>query len=256
MSDTVPEMRGDPMTTIPVVRRRGRPADGREDPALPTESGSVVGAPSGATQRFGGVSGRDAAASTPLTPVPAARAPHPTDVRSGQRRAEDGAEAGAVSRRGRSADVEARTPDRPAREREAVVRERGDAPSADREVLRPMFGGLGRQRTEGRDGAQPRDGGGQADDGGWARRRGDASGEHRGGGGEAQGRRGGDSGEVRRGGVEARPAGSAVREREASPRRADPPPRHEPQAQAQPRHEAPPPPPAAAARRERKGSDQ
>ena len=256
MSDTVPEMRGDPMTTIPVVRRRGRPIDGRQDPALPTESGSVVGAPSGAIQRFGGVSGRtDTAASTPLTPVPAPRAPHPTDVRSGQRRAEDGAEAGAVSRRGRSADVEARTPDRPVREREAVVRERGDAPSADREVLRPMFGGLGRQRSEGRDGAQPRDGGGQADDGGWARRRGDSSGERR-GGGEAQGRRGGDSGEVRRGGVEARPAGSAVREREAAPRRSDPPPRHEPQAQAQPRREAPPPPPAAAARRERKGSDQ
>ena len=32
MSDTVPEMRGDPMTSIPVVRRRGRPVDGREDP--------------------------------------------------------------------------------------------------------------------------------------------------------------------------------------------------------------------------------
>jgi hypothetical protein len=88
MSDTVPEMRGDPMTSIPVVRRRGRPVDGREDPGL-AESGSVTGAPSGAVQRFGGASGRgDAAASTPLTPVPATRVPRPTDVRSGQRRGE------------------------------------------------------------------------------------------------------------------------------------------------------------------------
>ena len=246
MSDTVPEMRGDPMTQIPVVRRRGRSLEGREDPALPAESGSVVGAPSGAIQRFGGVSGRgDAAASTPLNPVPAPRAAHPTDVRSGQRRAEDGAEAGAISRRSR--DVEARTPDRPVREREGVARERGGASEAEREVLRPMFGGLGRQRSEGREAAPPRDGGGQAEDGGWARRRGDG-GERR-GGGDAEGRRGGESGQGHRG-VEARPAGTS-REREAAPRQPNPPPRREPQAQAEPRREAPAPPPAAAARRRR-----
>jgi hypothetical protein len=251
MSDTVPEMRGDPMTTIPVARRRGRPVDGRDDPALPAESGSVVGAPSGAIQRFGSTSGAtgrgDAAASTPLVPVPAARAAHPTDVRSGQRRAEDPAETGAIARRGRSAEVEARTPDRPVREREGVVREREGASEAEREVLRPMFRGLGRQRTEGREAAPPRDGGGQAEEGGWARRRGDAAERH--GGSEAEGRHGGDSGQGRaRGGVEARPAGSA-REREAAPRQSTPPPRPEPQAQAQPRHEAAPPPAAAARRR-------
>jgi hypothetical protein len=240
MSDTVPEMRGDPMTQIPVVRRRGRLPEGREDAAVPAESGSVVGAPSGAIQRFGGI-----AASRPLVPVPAPRAAHPTDVRSGQRRAEDGAEAGAISRRSR--DVEARTPDRPVREREGVARERGGASEAEREVLRPMFGGLGRQRGEGRDGAPPRDGGGQGEDGGWARRRGDG-GERR-GGGEAEGRRGGESGQGHRG-VEARPAGTS-REREAAPRQPNPPPRREPQAQAEPRREAPAPPPAAAARRRR-----
>src|SRR5258705_9127637 len=223
MSDTVPEMRGDPMTQIPTARRRGRPADGRDE--LPAESGSVVGAPSGAVQRFGssgGATGRgDAAASTPLVPVPAARAAHPTDVRSGQRRAEEAPETGAIVRRGRSADVEARTPDRPVREREGVAREREGASDAEREVLRPMFRGLGRQRTESREAGPPRDGG------------------------EAEGRRGGDSGQGRaRGGAEARPAGSA-REREAAPRQSSPPPRPEPQAQAEPRHQPPPPPPAA-----------
>jgi hypothetical protein len=250
MSDTVPEMRGDPMTSIPVVRRRGRPVDGREDPTGFAESGSVTGAPSGAVQRFGGASGRgDAAASTPLTPVPAARVPHPTDVRSGQRRAEDGAEAG-VARRGRSADVEARTPDRPIRERDGVARERGGASEADREVLRPMFGGLGRQRSEGRE-APPREGSAQADDGGWGRRRGE--GAERRGGSDAEARRGRDGGEGRRG-VEARPTGAA-REREAAPRPSNPAPRREPQAQAQPRRESAPPPDAAA-RRHRRGSDQ
>jgi len=251
MSDTVPEMRGDPMTQIPIARRRGRPADGRDD--FPAESGSVAGGPSGAVQRFGGSSGGatgrgDAAASTPLVPVPAARAPHPTDVRSGQRRAEDAAETGAITRRGgRSADVEAHTPDRPVREREGgVAREREGASDAEREVLRPMFRGLGRQRTEGREAAPPRDGGSQAEEGGWARRRGDG-GERR-DGGDAAGRRGGDSGAGRsREGVEARPAGSA-REREAAPR-PNPPARSEPPPQAQPRHEAPPPPAAAARRR-------
>ena len=234
MSDTVPEMRGDALTQIPIARRRGRPADGRDD--LPAESGSVVGAPSGAVQRFGSSGGAtprgDAAASTPLVPVPAPRAAHPTDVRSGQRRAEEAAETGAVVRRGRSADVEARTPDRPvrdhenvAREREGVAREREGASDAEREVLRPMFRGLGRQRTEGREAGPPRDGS------------------------EAEGRRGGDSGQGRtRGGAEAHPAGTA-REREAAPRQSNPTPRPEPQAQAQPRQEAAPPPAAAARRR-------
>jgi hypothetical protein len=234
MSDTVPEMRGDPMTQIPIARRRGRPADGRDD--LPAESGSVVGGPSGAVQRFGSSGGAtprgDAAASAPLVPVPAPRAAHPTDVRSGQRRAEEAAETGAVVRRGRSADVEARTPDRPvrdhenvAREREGVAREREGASDAEREVLRPMFRGLGRQRTEGREAGPPRDGS------------------------EAEGRRGGDSGQGRaRGGAEAHPAGTA-REREAAPRQSNPTPRPEPQAQAQPRQEAAPPPAAAARRR-------
>ena len=242
-SDT--EMRGDLLTTIPAARRRGRPADGRDD--LPAESGSVTGVPAGAFQRFGAVGRGDAAASTPLVPVPAARGPHPTDVRSGQRRVEEPADAGAISRRGRGAEVEARAPDRPVRERDAVSREREDSSDAEREVLRPMFRGLGRQRTEGgRDAASPpRDGGTQAEEGGWARRRGD--GGERSGGGEAAGRRGGDSGQGQRG-VEARPAGSA-REREAAPRPSNPPARSEPQ--AQPRQEAPPPPPAAAARRRR-----
>ena len=242
-SDT--EMRSDLLTTIPAARRRGRPADGRDD--LPAESGGVTSAPTGAIQRFGAISRGDAAASTPLVPVPAARAPHPTDVRSGQRRVEEPADAGVISRRGRSAEVEARAPDRPMREREAVVRERDDNSDAEREVLRPMFRGLGRQRSEGgREAAPPpRDGGTQAEEGGWARRRGD--GGERGGGGEAAGRRGGDAGQGQRG-VEAHPAGAA-RQREAAPRQSNPPARSEPQ--AQPRPEAPPTPPAAAARRRR-----
>ena len=242
-SDT--EMRSDLLTTIPAARRRGRPADGRDD--LPAESGGVTSAPAGAIQRFGAISRGDAAASTPLVPVPAARAPHPTDVRSGQRRVEEPADAGAISRRGRSAEVEARAPDRPMREREAVVREREGNSDAEREVLRPMFRGLGRQRSEGgREAAPPpRDGGTQAEEGGWARRRGD--GGERGGGGEAAGRRGGDAGQGQRG-VEAHPAGAA-RQREAAPRQSNPPARSEPQ--AQPRPEAPPTPPAAAARRRR-----
>jgi hypothetical protein len=243
MSDTVPEMRGDALTQIPIARRRGRPADGRDE--VPTESGSVTGAPTGAIQRFGAVGRGDAAASTPLVPVPAARGPHPTDVRNGQRRVEDPADAGVVSRRGRGGEVEARTPDRPVREREPGVREREESSDAEREVLRPMFRGLGRQRSEGREAAPPRDGGTQAEEGGWARRRGD--GGERSGAGEATGHRGGDAGQGQRG-VEARPAGTA-REREAAPRPANPPARSEPQ--AQPREAAPPPPPAAAARRRR-----
>jgi hypothetical protein len=118
ISDTVPEMRADPMTVIPVVRRRGRPVD-RDDPAI-TESGGASIAPTGAGSRFGGASGR----SEPVTAVPVvagatSRGAHPTDVHSGQRRAEQPQEAVAVPRRGRSgAEVEARTPDRPVRERE------------------------------------------------------------------------------------------------------------------------------------------
>jgi hypothetical protein len=234
---------------IAVARRRGHPTDGRDDPTA--ESGGVTSAPAGAIQRFGnGLSRGEPAASTALVPVPAARAPHPTDVRSGQRRTEDPAvDAGVISRRGRATEVEARTPDRPVRERESVVREREGSSEAEREVLRPMFRGLGRQRSEGREPAPPREGGTQAEDGGWARRRGDG-GERT--GGEAAGRRGGDAGPGQRG-VEARPAGTA-REREAVPREAAPrqsnPPPH-PQPQAQPRGEAQTPPPAAAARRRR-----
>ena len=42
--DTVPEMRGDSLTQIPIVRRRGQRIPPREDrPVL--ESGSVAGAP-------------------------------------------------------------------------------------------------------------------------------------------------------------------------------------------------------------------
>jgi uncharacterized protein DUF6600/FecR-like protein len=237
ISDTVPEMRADPMTTIPVVRRRGR-----DDPAI-TESGAVRSAPSGTVSRFGSASGH----SEPVTASPGAvpRGTHPTDVHSGQRRAEEPPEAQAIPRRGRSgAEAEVRTPDRPARQRD-------EASEADREVLRPMFRPLGRQR----DGGQPRDDG-QSNDGGWGPHRGDDAG------------RPGDSG-VRRGGVEARPAGGSPREaspREAAPRQAAPPPRPEPpptsrsggggQPQAQPRREAPPPPPAAAERHPRKRGDQ
>ena len=222
LSDTTPEIAG--------ARRRGRPADARDD--APAESGAVTSAPVGAIQRFGGALSRgEAAASSSLVPVPAARAPHPTDVRSGQRRAEEPAvDAGVISRRGR--------------EVQSGVREREGSSDAEREVLRPMFRGLGRQRSEGREAAPPRDGGTQAEDGGWARRRGDG-GERR--GGEAEGRRGGDAGQGQRG-VEARPAGT-TREREAAPRPSNPQPRPEPQ--AQPRREAPEPPPAAAARRRR-----
>jgi hypothetical protein len=247
MSDTVPEMRGDSMTQIPIVRRRGQRVPPREErPVL--ESGSVAGGPSGAVTRFDGAADRDNPGATTLTPVPAARAAHPTDVRSGQRRAEDAPETGAIAGRSRSADAEARTPARGVREHEGVAREREGTSEAEREVLRPMFRGLGRQRTEGREATPPppaRDGGGQAEDGGWARRRGEG-GERR-DGGEAAGHRGGDSDQGRaRGGAEARPAG---REREAAPRQANPPARQEPQAKAEPRPEAPPPPAAAARRR-------
>jgi hypothetical protein len=245
ISDTVPEMRADPMTAIPVVRRRGRPMEGRDDPAT-TESGGASIAPIGAVSRFGGASGRsEPVTAVPVAPAATPRGAHPTDVHSGQRRAEQPQEAVAVPRRGRSAaEVEARTPDR-------TVREREEASEADREVLRPMFRPLGRQRGEGRDAGQPRDDG-QTSDGGWARRRGEDGGRSTG----AEGRRGGD-GEVRRGGVEARPMGASPREaspREATPRQAAPPPRSEPQ--AQPRREAPPPPPAAAARHPRRERDQ
>jgi uncharacterized protein DUF6600/FecR-like protein len=240
MSDTVPEMRSDPMTTIPVARRRGRSIDDGQRGSV-TESGSTAAGPAG-TARYGGT----------------ARAVHPTDVRSGQRRpdAPDAGTAGTSARRGRTSEgVEARTPDRP-------VRQRDGASQDDREVLRPMFRPLSR-RPEGAappEAARPRNEG-EARPRSEAEPRPRAESEpRRGNDGEA--RRGGD--ERRRGG-EARPAGGSARE--ASPPRheapppqrheAPPPPRHEPQAQAQPRHEAPPPPPpAAAARRPRRGSEQ
>jgi hypothetical protein len=247
LSDSVPELRGDPMTSIPVVRRRGRPADGRDDGGAPAQPGAVRAAPAGTAARFGGPSGRsETVTAAPLAPGATPRGAHPTDVRGGQRRsaapADDPAEGIAVPRRSRTGEgFEASTPQRPVREREG-------ASEADRDVLRPMFRPLSRPRGEGRED-------GQADDGMARRRGGDVEGR-RGGegafhrGGEGAARRGGD-GDARRGGVEARPMGGSPRE--ASPRQAGPPPRPEPQ--AQPRHEAPPPP-SAAARRPRKGSEQ
>jgi hypothetical protein len=250
MSDTVPEMRSDPMTTIPVARRRGRSIDDGQRGSV-TESGSAAAGPAG-TARYGGT----------------ARAVHPTDVRSGQRRpdapdAGTTGTAGTAARRGRTSEgVEARTPDRP-------VRQRDGASQDDREVLRPMFRPLSRRP----DGAAPPEAARPRNEG-EARPRREAeprpraeSEPRRGNDGEA--RRSGDDG--RRGGGEARPAGGSAREaspprheapppprREAPPpqRHEAPPPRHEPQAQAQPRHEAPPPPPPAAARHPRRGSEQ
>jgi FecR protein len=247
MSDTVPEMRSDPMSSIPVVRRRGRPVEGRDDPMS-----AETGVPAGAVPRSGSAWGRPEGA--PITPANATRPPHPTDVRSGQRHADE-VESGTIVRRRPGADVEARTPDRPVRERDGVVRERAGvvrerdgASEADRDVLRPMFRPLGRPRSDGQDAGAARDGGAQNQgDSGWSRRRGGDGDAPR--GGESSGVRRGD-GESRHGGAEARPSG-VTREREAAPPRPAPPPRNEPQ--AQPRHEAPPPaPPSAAARRPRK----
>jgi hypothetical protein len=223
LGDGAAEVRPDPMTTVPVARRRGSLAEGRDEPAARDSgaSGDVLG---GVASRFG--SGRSE--SSMATPAGTPRG-HSADVGSGQRRGE----------------VEARTPER-------AVRQRDQDSQADREVLRQMFGSLGRPRGEA---APPRDDG-QASDGGWARRRGD---EPRRSGGE--GRHG--DGEVRRGGVEARPMGGTPRQaspREASPREASPrqgAPRAEPQPQrAEPRREAPPPRPSAAERHPRRRSDQ
>ena len=227
ISDTVPEMRSDPMTTIPVVRRRGRSIDDGERGSL-TESGSAAAGPAG-TARYGAT----------------ARTAHPTDVRGGQRRPDDTPDAGApntAARRGRAGEgVEARRPDRP-------LRERDGASQADREVLRPMFRPLSRARPEGRDGAAPPEAARPRSES-EARPRSDGAPR---GGNDGEARRSGDDG--RRGGGEARPSGGGAREA-SPPRQSAPPPRHEPQ--AQPRHEAPPPPPpAAAARRPRRGTDQ
>jgi hypothetical protein len=246
ISDTVPGTRPDPMTTIPVVRRRGRPFEGREDPPVTEAAGGSGVGPSGVAPRFGGASGRsEPVTASPVGALATPRGAHPTDVRSGQRRAEEPPEGLAPLRRGGSGtEVEARTPER-------AVREREQASEADREVLRPMFRPLGRQRGEGREGGQGRDDG-QGAEGGWARRRGEDGGRGSTGGV----RRGGD-GEVRRGGAETRPVGGSPREappRETTPRQAAPPPRSEPR--AQPRREAPPPPPAAAARHPRRERDQ
>ena len=229
IGDTVPELRGDPMTTIPVVRRRGRDLDGGERPGA-GDSSAVTSMPMGAAVRSREPAGTAGGA------VP--RGVHPTDVRSGQRRPDDGSTETAAPRRAHPPDgVETRPVGGAAREREGT--------SDDRDVLRPMFRPLSKPRSEASDGA---------DKGGWIRQRND---------GESRRSGDGDSGRA-----EARPRDHGVREpspreaspresspREASPRQSNPPPRSEPQ--AQPRREAPPPPPSdAAARHPRKRDNQ
>jgi FecR protein len=208
ISDTVPELRGDPMTTIPIARRRGRPIDDAERASSP-DTGSA---------RSGG-------SATPRTA-------HPTDVRSGQR----------------AGEVEARTPDRPVRER--------DGSQADREVLRPMFRPLSRTRPDGQDGGVPSDATRSRPEGearsrndgearprgeGEARPRGEAEGRPRGESearprGDGEARRGGD-GESRHGGGEAHSGGSG---HESNPRPSAPPPRSQSQSQSESRHEGRP----------------
>ena len=223
MSDTGPEMRGDPMTTIPVGRRRGRPLEG----GTSAEVSAPTAAPAGGPVRLG-------APETGGVP----RGVHPTDVRNGQRRGvprEEGADGAAgVPRRSRAGDgAEAHPTDRPVRQREG-------ASESDRDVLRPVFRSLGRPRSESQDPAQ-----GSGDRSAPPARRGEAESRH--------------DGESRHA-PEARPRESAPREssppREAPPREAPPhqssphesAPRHE--AQGQPRRQDPPPP--AAARHPRK----
>jgi hypothetical protein len=224
MADTVPEMRGDAMTTIGVARHRGRTMPAGTEREAPGEAapGNASAAPAGAPVRYRGAFGQTEASdhpsttpATPLPPVGTPRGAHPTDVRSGQRQAEEVPDAAAVPRHGRSADVEARAPDRP-------VRQRDGASEADREVLRPMFRPLGRSREAG-DG-ETRTGGdnGRGTGTGTAVRRGD----------DGDSRRGGAEG--RQGGGEARPAGGTSREREAAPRQSAPPPQPQAQPQAQP----------------------
>jgi hypothetical protein len=223
IGDTVPELRNDPMTTIPVVRRRGRGIDGGDRNAV-GDSNAITGAPAGPPVRYHDPNSAAGAA------VP--RGAHPTDVRSGQRRpADEGTAETAAPRRGRADGVEARPADGAARQR--------DGASDDRDVLRPMFRPLSKPRGESSDGA----------DKGWLHPRSDG-----------ESRRGGEGDNGR---AEARPRDRGVREsspresspresapREASPRQSAPPPRPEPQ--AQPRREAPAPPPDAAARHPRK----
>jgi hypothetical protein len=243
IGDTVPELRPDPMTTIPVVRRRGRAIESGDEGGGVRSGGAAGPVPTGAAVRFDG-----GGTSEPVTAAPrggSLRGTHPTDARAGQRRpAGEGPETVAQPRR-RYEGVEARTPERP-------VRERGGASEAEREVLRPMFRPLGRQRDAGSEG--------RAGQGGSMGRRGDGEGR-RAGDGEA--RRGGD-GAVRRGGDgavrrgndgEGRRGGVQGHSREASPRQASP--RDSgsrPEAQAQPRQRQPPP--SAAGRRPRRGNDQ
>jgi hypothetical protein len=170
-SDTVPEMRGDPMTQIPIARRRGRPADGRDD--LPAESGGVTSAPAGTIQRFGGA----IAAARPPRPLRSCRPrrarPHPTDVRSGQRRAEEPAETGVISRAGAAPKSKPHAGSPGARAR-AVAREREGARSGARGAA-PMFRGSAASAARDASRAPPRDGGTAAEDGGWARRAGAAA---------------------------------------------------------------------------------
>jgi Family of unknown function (DUF6600)/FecR protein len=227
IGDTVPELRSDPMTTIPVVRRRGRGFEGG-DPASAGDASAVRSMPMGSAVR----------ATDPTSAAGAAvpRGTHPTDVRTGQRRPEDGSGDTATPRRGRGGDgVEARPVGGAARQREDS--------SDDRDVLRPMFRPLSKPRGESSDGA---------DKGGFIRPR-----------NEGESRRGGDGDSGRaearprdRGARESSPRESSPREsspREASPRQSAPPPRPEPQAQ---RNEPRTPPSDAAARHPRKRDNQ
>ena len=112
-----------------------RPARSRpRGPAGRPESGSVAGAPSGAVTRFEGAADRDNPGATTLTPVPAALAAHPTDVRSGQRRAEEAPETGAIVGRSRSADAGS------AHARSRGARARGRGPRSGRRVGRGARG--------------------------------------------------------------------------------------------------------------------
>jgi len=226
MSDTVPEMRADPMTTIPVARRRGRGAEtgGEREPI----EGTVSGTPSDRGLRYGGGAfgasdgTRPTAAATP--PPAATPRSHPTDVRSGQRGVETPSDAPA--RHGQSGDASADHPARP----------RDGASDADREVLRPMFRPLGRPR------------GGDGSDGDH-RRPVSSDGDGRGSGAAHR-----DGSEGRHGGAEAHPAGTS-REREPAPRAQGTPPPHN-ESQAQPRRERESGAPAAGGGARRRHGDQ
>ena len=173
----------------------------------------------------------NAAAATPLTPVPAAR--DPSDGRAqrpaarGGSRAETGGHRASSPQR-RRGSAHARSP-------RARARERG-ASEAEREVLRPMFRALGRQRAEGRDAARATAA---------VKRRTAAGAPRRRPGRRARSGRGATAatGQGRRGASKRAPRAPPASEQRA-PRQSNPPPRPEPQA-------GPAPPRGAAARRGR-----